>query len=474
MLGQVLLLLALQLATGLEQHRDHHKVTEASTFIEDLERRTFNYFWETANEQNGLVPDRYPTPSFCSIAAVGFALTAYPIGVERGYVSRAAAAARTKKTLAFLAGLPQGPAATGVAGYHGYFYHFLDMKTGLRYQQVELSTIDTALFMGGVLTVEAYFTAETPEEREIRSLSRQLYERVDWGFFTGENGALSMGWHPESGFLAANWTGYNEGMILYILGLGSPTHPLQDGAWNAWTSTYEPNWKEVYGQTYLTFPPLFTHQYSHVWVDFRGIQDEYMRSKGIDYFVNSQRAVLAQHTYATENPNRFLGYGTNSWGITACDGPASGDFNVSGQVRHFYAYAGRGVENEWDDGTLAPTAAGGSIAFAPELVVPTLIELNRTYGDLVYSEYGFFDSFNPTFDGVKPSTGRMVPGKGWFDTDYIGIDQGPIVAMIENSRSGLIWQTLRSHPAIVMGLQRAGFTGGWLDEATSAASTIQI
>jgi hypothetical protein len=271
-----------------------------------------------------------------------------------------------------------------------------------------------------------------------------------------------MGWKPEEAWIPADWRGYDEGMIVYLLALGSPTHPIDPAGWTGWTSTYK--WADFYGQTHVNFPPLFGHQYSHIWIDFRGIQDAYMRGKGIDYFENSRRATISQRSYAIDNPGKWRDYGANVWGLTAGDGPFDTTFVVDGRMRQFFTYRARGAAANGveDDGTIAPTAAGGSIAFAPEISVPALIAMREKYGDNLFSTYGFVDDFNPTLVSGVSKYGRIVPGIGWFDTDYLGIDQGPIIAMIENYRSDLIWKTMRKNPHIVAGLKKAGFAGGWL------------
>ncbi|MGZ3484915.1 MAG: glucoamylase family protein, partial [Gemmatimonadaceae bacterium] len=263
-----------------------------SAFLDTLERRTFNWFWERSDPNNGLTPDRWPSNSFSSIAAVGFALTAYPVGVERGYVSRADAAQRTLNTLRFMYTAPQSAQATNVTGYKGFFYHFLDMQTGFRFQQVELSTIDTSLLIAGVLFCQSYFTGADGTESAIRAYADSLYLRIDWAWAVHTPPVVSMGWHPEDGFINSDWKGYDEAMIVYVLALGSPTHSIDPAAWTEWSKTY--NWATFYGQTHVNFAPLFGHQYSHVWIDFRGIQDAFMRGKGIDYFENSRRATVSQ------------------------------------------------------------------------------------------------------------------------------------------------------------------------------------
>ncbi|GAB3513476.1 glucoamylase family protein [Spirosoma knui] len=430
--------------------------------MDSLQRDTFRYFWEMTNSDNGLVPDRAPTPSFASIAAVGFGLTSYLIGVERGYITRVQAADRTLRTLRFFAKAPQSDKATGVVGYKGFFYHFLDMKTGERFKQVELSTIDTALLLGGILSAQTYFDQNTPAETEIRQLADQIYNRVDWTWIQGKNGPasrpfVSMGWHPETGFIKSDWTGYNEAMLLYVLALGSPTHPVDNEVWSAWTKSYP--WATFYDQTHVNFDPLFGHQYSHCWIDFRGIRDEYMRGKGIDYFENSRRATYANRAYCIANPGKWQDYGPTIWGLTACDGPK--DTTVTG--KQFFSYRARGAASTQivDDGTIAPTAAGGSMAFAPEICVPALRAMKAKYGSKLYGNYGFRDAFNPTYR--YPSTFANGSTKdGWFDIDYLGIDQGPILIMAENLRSNFVWNLMKTNPHIRRGLIKAGFSGGWL------------
>ncbi|HEY8483982.1 MAG TPA: glucoamylase family protein [Longimicrobiales bacterium] len=435
-------------------------------FLDTLQARTFAFFWETTPPANGLTPDRWPSGRFSSIAAVGFALTAYPVGVERGYITRAQARERVLNTLKFFWTAPQGPEPSGRAGYRGFFYHFLDMQTGERYGTNELSTIDTALLMAGVLFVQSYFDRDDPQEAAIRAYADSLYRRVEWTWFQRQSPLITMAWRPERGFGSAEYKGYDEAMILYILALGSPTHPVDPAAWRAFTATYD--WGEFYGQEHVNFAPLFGHQYSHVWIDFRGIQDEYMREKGIDYFENSRRATIAQRSYAIHNPMGWKDYGENIWGLTASDGPVNATLEIRGQERRFRTYWARGAAKGdiRDDGTIAPTAAGGSVPFAPEIAIPALKAMRERYGDHLFQKYGFLDAFNPTLDVEidRPlQHGRIVPGVGWFDGDYLGIDQGPILLMIENYRSGLVWETMKKNPYIVRGLCRAGFTGGWLE-----------
>ena len=353
-------------------------------FLPELQERTFRFFWDTANTDNGLIPDRYPTPSFSSIAAVGFGLTTYPIGVERGYVTREQARDRVLATLRFLYNAPQNADARGAIGYKGFFYHFLDMKSGERFEDSELSTVDTAILIAGALFCQSYFDRPDPQEAEIRYLVDQIYRRVDWRWAQTRAPAISHGWSPTEGFLDWDWRGYNEAMLVYLLALGSPSYPVGADAWTEWTSTYDKNWGEVQGQEHLSFAPLFGHQYTHVWMDLRDIRDDYMRRRGLDYFENSRRATYAQQAYAIANPRRCKDYSKTIWGITASDGPANVEVVDSGERRVFHTYAARGIDSTGgsDDCTLAPTAAIASIPFAPELVIPAVMDMRGRFGQL--------------------------------------------------------------------------------------------
>jgi hypothetical protein len=460
--------LALALAAGCAGPPGHPPATTATpadnALLDDLERRTFDFFWRTADPATGLVPDRYPTPSFSSIAAIGFGLTAYPVGVERGYVTRAAARDRVLTTLRFFRDAPQGDAAVGVTGYKGFYYHFLDMATGRRYRDIELSSVDTALLLAGALFCREYFAGTDPAEAELRQIADTLLERADWRWMQPRGPGIAMGWQPEHGFLDHDWVGYNEAMIVILLALGSPTFPVDPAAWDTWSSHYDTSWGAAYGQTHLGFPPLFGHQYSHLWVDFRGIRDRYMRAHDLDYFENSRRATYAQQAYAIANPDGWRDYGASVWGLTACDGPGDMMLTINGKPREHRGYAARGMAS-YDDGTLAPTAMVSSLPFAPEIVLPGIHELRRRYGASIYREYGFIDAFDPSFPAsAHATTGTQVAGAGWVDVDYLGIDQGPIVGMLENYRSELVWKVLRKSAYLRRALGRAGFTGGWLED----------
>ncbi|WP_432277808.1 glucoamylase family protein [Lysobacter stagni] len=440
---------------------------ELPPLFRDIEKRTFQFFWDTTNEVNGLTPDRYPSRPFASIASVGFSLTAYPIGIENGWVSRRQAVDRTLTTLKFFRDIPTGAEAEGKGAYKGFYYHFLHMDTGTRYQSwVELSSVDTALLMMGVLFAQSYYDRDDPREKQIRDIADELYKRVDWTWLQRNKPLISMGWFPESGIIQHDWTGYNEAMMLYVLALASPTHPVGPEAWEVWTRTYNDSWGVYQGEEYLAFGPMFGHQYSHVWIDFRGIQDNYMRERGIDYFENSRRAAYAQRAYAIANPMKWEEYGPEVWGLTASDGPQQTLQEYRGEQRQFrhYSARGAGLRDTFDDGTIAPTAAIASLPFAPEIVIPSTVALHERYGEFLYSSYGFLDSFNPSFSFDIPlKTGRLVPGSGWVASDYIGIDQGPILAMISNYRNEFVWNVMKRNKYIRDGLSKAGFSGGWLE-----------
>ena len=432
--------------------------------LERLQRTTFEYFAQESNPENGLVPDNTKKGAKASIAAVGFALSCYPVGVERGYIDRAAAAERVRTTLRFFQASEQSesPRATG---YRGFYYHFLHMSSGRRAWKCELSTIDTALLLAGMLMAAQYFDGDDEVESEIRTLADALNRRVEWDWAANPDAeknthcglGVTHGWKPEDGFLRARWCGYNEAIILYALALGSPTHAIDPEHYAAWLKTYR--WKTLYGIEHLWAGPLFVHQFSHCWIDFRGIQDAYMRERSaktgteIDYFENSRRATYVQQAYAMRNTRGRKGYGEFCWGITASDGPGRKRRQVDGETVQFYDYRARHVPWGPDDGTLAPWAAVASLPFAPEIVLPTLRHFDEQFPEMT-STYGFKCSFNPSFPGGP---------KGWISDGYYGIDQGPVVLMIENYWSGLPWQLMRACEPLVTGLRRCGFTGGWLD-----------
>jgi hypothetical protein len=426
-----------------------------SEMLDHLRRLTFDYFRHEFNSQNGLIADKTQPGSPSSIAAVGMGLSAYVVAVERDLLSRVEAVDRTLTLLRFFHSSPQGP-EPDATGYKGFYYHFLDMQTGRRALRCELSTVDTAIFIAGVLTVATYFTGKDEEESEIRQLAEILYRRIDWKWALNGGTTISHGWKPESGFLPYRWdTGYSEALMLYVLALGSPTFAIDPEGYREWTSTFE--WKKLCDIEYLYAGPLFIHQMSHLWLDFRGIHDDVNRKIGIDYFENSRRATYVQRQYGIDNPLGFSHYHKYGWGLTASDGPGPAVLEVNGVRRVFYDYVARGAPFGPDDGTISPWAVVASLPFAPEIVIDTVRHAIERLNLKGCSPYGFDASFNPTF----PATSRNQ--HGWVSPWIFGLNQGPIILMIENFQSELIWKSVRECRYIVEGLRRAGFRDGWLD-----------
>lgn len=414
------------------------ETTEA--ILDSLQYGAYRYAWDQASATSGLIRDRSQVGSPCSIAAQGFGITAICIAVDHGWVSRADAAARVLLGLQTLWNAPQGSAASGISGYNGLYYHFLDLTTGLRVWDSELSTIDTALLLAGILDAKQFFDGPAANEVQIRALADQIYQRVDWTFMQTCASCcplIWMGWKPGTGFSGFGaWTRYSEAMILYLLAIGSPTHPIPGCAWSTWTAFYN-SWETHYGFTHLRFAPLFGHQYTHCWVDFRIYNDPYMSAKGITYFENSRRATYAQRAYCIANPSGRVGYSANLWGLTASDDPPPAPL--------YLAHGAPPAEN--DNGTITPTAAISSIAFAPEIVIPVIENLWTNYKTQLWGPYGFRDAFNLTVNPV------------WYGADVLGIDQGPITIMIENYRTGRVWNRFMRNADVQAALQRAGFTG---------------
>ncbi len=413
-----------------------HAFATDDDFLDFLEHASFDFFWYESNPDNGLIKDRSSSTSASSIASVGFGLSSICIGVDHGWITRLEGRARVLATLGTFWHGPQSSASAGVLGYKGFFYHFLDMNTATRSGDTELSSIDTGLLLAGILDAGQYFTETDSVETGIRALADSIFNRVDWIWMTDGGSSLTMGWYPDaagnhgSGFIPARWIGYNEGMVLNLLGLGAVNSQLPASVWNSWVSGYT---QETYaGYTFVGFPPLFGHQYSHCWVDFRNIADAYMRGMGITYAENTRRATLAQRQYCVANPGHFASYGQNLWGLTACDGPPPN------------GYAARGAPPaQNDDGTIAPTAAAGSLPFASEVSLPALRYMYSQYRTSIWSPYGFRDAFN-----LQAS---------WWGPDEIGIDEGPIVLMVENYRTQSVWNRFMKSPVIQLGLERAGF-----------------
>jgi hypothetical protein len=426
-------------------------LTVSDDELEALQWTTAQYYLQETNFRNGLIRDKTDPAAPSSIAAVGMFLATAPVVVERGVLPRDYMARRVLLRLRFFRDSPHGP-EPDATGYKGFYYHFLDMETGRRVWQCELSTVDSAFLLAGMLTAATYFDRDTEDEHEIRTLADALYRRADWRWAQNGGATLTHGWRPENGFIPYRWEGYDEGLLLYVLGLGSPTFPLPQESYAAYTATYQ--WKTIYGHEYLYCGPLFTHQLSHLWIDFRGIRDAFMGARGIDYFENSRRATYVHQQYAIRNPLEFEGYGERCWGLTASDGPGWTVRMVKGIERRFFDYVARGAPYGPDDGTIAPWVVISSLPFAPEIVLPTI----RHFAEMdlgMLRPYGFRATFNRTF----PVEGSPI---GWVSPYHFGIDQGPTVLVIENYRTGLLWDLMKRCPYIVTGLRRAGFRGGWL------------
>ncbi len=416
--------------------------------LDRLQRGAFSYFLDYTNLENGLVADTSRQASPCSIAVVGFALSCYPVAVRRGWVERAEAARLALTTLRFFSESSQTgePDSTG---YKGFYYHFLDMKSGRRVWTCELSLIDTALLMAGVLTAACYFDGGG-DEVELRALADALYRRVDWRWAENGSDTLAQGWKPECGFLHYGWEGYNEATILYVLGLGSPTSPLTPSHYASWQLTYQ--WENLLGRDVLYSGPLFTHLFSHAWIDFRDIQDRFMREKGSDYFRNTQSTIAMHREYAKRNPRAFDGYGENFWGITAGDGPGDSASRESGRDRRFFGYMARGAPFGPDDGTIAPWAMLATLPFDERGALAGTRHLLNTF-PRVCDRDRFASGFNPTLSGN---------GKAWLSEGWYGLDQGLLMMMIENCRTAQIWNLFRGCSYVRTGLVRADFKGGWL------------
>jgi Uncharacterized protein conserved in bacteria len=427
--------------------------TGDEALLDEVQRETFEYFLHEVNERNGLVADCTRPGWPCSIAATGFGLASYPVGVERGWMPRDTAVARTLAALEFLAASVQDT-TRDATGYKGFYYHFLDMESGRRTWDSELSTVDSTFLIAGALLAARYFDRANDGERRIRALADALYLRMDWRWAQDGGDTVSHGWRPESGFLPYRWEGYSEALLLYVMGLGSPTFPLPSSAYRAWLATYD--WRTLYGHALVYAGPLFIHQLSHAWIDFRDLRDEFMRDKGIDYFENSRRATLVQAQYALDNPNRYGYYSADCWGITAGDGPGPAEFEIDGVRRRFLGYAARGAPLGPDDGTFSPWVVIASLPFAEDVVMPTLRHLIDNLDLKQGDRYGFEASFNPLYPAGSDKA------HGWRSDWNYGINQGPIVLMIENCRSGLPWRLMRGCPCIAQGLRRAAFDGGWL------------
>jgi hypothetical protein len=383
--------------------------------LDEIQRATFKFFWNETHPDTGQVKDRAllngkDTRTMSSIAATGFGLTALCIGDSRGYAKRLDILKRVRTTLRFI--------SDKLPSVHGFFYHFVDMNTGARWEKVELSSIDSSLLLCGVLTARHYF-----QDPEIEDLATKIYDRVDWPWMLNDGPTFSMGWTPENGFLKARWEHFCELMMIYLLGIGSPTHPVSPDTWKAWTRptvTFQ-------GLTYISGnDPIFTHQYSQAWFDFRNKKDAYA-----NYFENSVIATKAHKLFCLSLSKEFPDYTENLWGISASD-----------YVKGYTAWGGPPAQGPID-GTIVPCATGGSLPFLFEDCIRVLRNIRAAYAAKGWGLYSYVDAFNPL--------------TGWYDTDVLGIDLGITMVMAENHRTGLVWNTFMKNSEARDAMAKVGF-----------------
>ena len=387
---------------------------EDDLFLEEVEKASFQFFWEQTDTGTGLAKDRSKaegddTRELGSIAATGFGLTAFCIGDSRGYADSSEILERVRTALRFF--------WKQMAQERGFFYHWVNIKTGARIRDSEVSSVDSTILLCGILTCRQYF-----DDPEIQDLAERIFNRVDWNWVAEDTRMLSLGWTPESGFLPYRWDSYSELMMMYLLGIGSQSHPLDPDTWNAWK-------RPIFDYDDLRYigssAPLFANQYSQAWFDFRNKRDKYA-----DYFLNSAIATEANRRFCLSLEPRFPDYSNDLWGITASD------------FEQGYAVWGGPPATGPIDGTVVPCATGGSIPFLPQPTLRVLKNIKNRYAQ-AWSRYGFVDAFNPL--------------KNWYDPDVIGIDTGITLVMAENARSSLVWETFMRNPEAQRGLELAGF-----------------
>ena len=420
------ILLGLIIITIFSGSIENVSTVEEGKFLDKVELGTFLFFYENTDEHGFTIESTaWPTGSS---ASSGFYLTSIPIAIERGWITYEDGYRRAVTTINSYYDDPTDPDDFYVESKHGFFPHWFDQKTG-KWNGVDcFSSIDTAIFMAGVLTASQYFAGT-----EIEAVAKRLYLDVDWQWMLNGNDTLSMGWRPDTGFLSSRWQGYNEGMLAVLLALGSPTHPIPENSWDAWAKTYRQVEYNYGNQSYRfvesTSTSLFTYQYPHIWFDFREKTDKI----GVNYFQNSVNATFENRAYVIKNPNNHEAYGPNIWGLTASECPLHDSF-----------YGSHGPRQS-DDGTIAPAGAAGSIVFTPQQSIEALRQMNESYGSKLWGKYGFKDAFNPGID--------------WFSPTYIGIDQGATLTMIENYRSGLVQALFMRNEYAKNAMQRGGFIG---------------
>jgi hypothetical protein len=386
-----------------------------NAFLKELQRATFQFFNECAHSETGLVKDRSRADhnderTVASIAATGFGLAALCIAAERGWIPHQEAESRALRTLRFL--------ENNLPHERGFYFHFVNWKTGARVWNCELSSIDTALLLAGVLTCRAYF-----HDAKIHSAATTIYDRIDWRWMAQGGLLLGHGWKPETGFLKSKWDTYCEHMLLYLLAIGANQHALPPESWKAWR---RPQF-EYHGIRYINpKAPLFVHQFSHAWFDFRNMSDGFA-----DYFQNSIKATRAHHQFCLDLRNEFPHFSENLWGITSSDSA------------HGYVAWGGPPRQGPLDGTIVPCAAGGSLPFLPNDSVACLRNMRERFGKKIWRRYGFVDAFNPA--------------TGWVAPDVIGIDAGITLLMAENLRTGFVWNQFMRNPEARRGMRLAGF-----------------
>ena len=420
--------------------------------LDQLQANAFRYFTENANPENGLIADNDKAGAACSIAAVGFALSCYPIAAERGWLSRKQAADTTLRTLQFFADSKQGTGAQAT-GHKGFYYHFLDMHTGKRANQCELSTIDSAMLMVGMLVAAEYFDRKNVTENKIRAIGKLLLARAEWSWtLDKKNGEVNHSWMPGKGFRKADWSGYTEALMMYVLGAASTSHSLPQEVYERVAEGYI--WHNNAGLEWIHAGPLFIHLFPQAWLDLRGLQDGFVsKHADIDYAENTRRAIVVQRDYARLNPFNYVGYDENIWGLSACEGPDGTHTLRNGNEKQFVGYAARGVTAGPDDGTLVPWAAATCMAHAPQAALSALHTMLDRYPRAL-RDGQFVGAINPSLPGDGP--------EGWIAPACFGIDQGLVVTMIENARSGFVWDLTRNSNVVQKGLKKLGFSGGWL------------
>jgi len=427
-LGNMYLIAAPEDVSADEPYRQEVDVLlgmDDEEFVDAVARETFDFFWLEANPENGLIKDRSTPDAVASIAAVGFGLAAIPIGVDRGWISYDEGYERALTTLqTFISG--------GVQGERGFFYHFVSMETGERAWSSELSSIDTALLVAGALVAGGFF-----EGTEVQTLADQLYANVEWDWMAGGSDFLKMGWKPDTNFINASWDHFDESMILYVLAIGSPTHPIPAESWDLWRRPVRVNG----GYIYLPGEPLFVYQYPLAFLNLHGLEDHYA-----NYWNNTTLACERNHQFSMDSSEHFATYQNGVWGLSASDGP--------------FGYRAYGASEVNHDGTVAPYAAAACLPFTPEIALEGMRAVMSEYGALAWREYGFVSAINED--------------ENWYSRDHIGIDQGDILLMLANAQDSFVWDLFMANPNIQNALDVMGFVESSGDYAITPAYLTEV